>query len=175
MCWKENLAFIINNSEFSDRQISAWTGISTSVISNMSNQKQESLRVDQFLKLKLLFNENHSSFLLRIFGDKYFREVRKIQPSKNITVLGEILTKKFSVELISRKELSHATGIDLARIKYIITKEDKTIKIDEITKIELALGVDLGTFSKLRFPNTKLNSVAKYNTLLKKFKMGEMK
>jgi DNA-binding Xre family transcriptional regulator len=170
MNWKKNLAKTINKSGYSDRQISAWTGISTPVISNMSNEKQESLRIDQFIKLKLLFKKDHEQFVYEIFGKGYFSEVTKIEQSGTLTQLGIILTNQYYYERLPKKELSKATGLTSQRINYIIEEEDETIKIDELTKIELALDLPVGTLAKKRFSRIKLNTQRQYELGLKKLK-----
>lgn len=173
MIWKENLAKIINESGYSDRQICAWTGISTPVISNMSNKKHDSLKVDQFVKLKLLLKREHEDFLYEIFGKGHFSEVEKIKQPEGLTQLGEILTNGYQFEKLSKKELCGATGLPSSRINYIVNKEDETIKIDELTKIEIALDLDLGTLSKKRFSKIKLNTRKQYEAMLKKLKEKE--
>jgi len=170
MDWKENLAKIINDSDFSDREIHAWTNISTSVISNMSNQKHESFKAEQFIRLKLLLNKNYEDFVYEIFGKEHFSEVIKIEKHASLTPIGRILTDKYRLEVVSKKELCKATGISSHRITYILENEDETIKIDELTKIELALGLTVGTISSKRFSNIKLNSRKQYETILKKLR-----
>lgn len=170
MSWKGNLAKIINESGYSDRQIFAWTGISTPVISNMSNQKHDSLKVDQFIKLKLLFKKDHEDFVYEIFGKQYFSSVRKVDGPDKLTKLGKILTDQYSYEKLPKKELSRATGLPSSRINYIVEEEDETVKIDELTKIELALELPLGTLVKKRFSKIKLNTQRQYEAALKKLK-----
>lgn len=170
MNWKGNLARIINESAYSDRQIYAWTGISRPVISNMSNEKHDSLKIDQFVKLKLLFKKDYESFVYEIFGKAYFSAVRKIDKPEKLTKLGKILTDQYSYEKLPKKELSKATGLSSQRINYIVEEEDETVKIDELTKIELALQLPLGTFVKKRFAKIKLNTQRQYQVALKRLK-----
>lgn len=172
MSWKDNLAESINNSGYTDRQISAWTNISTPVISNMSNKKHDSLKVDQFVKLRLLFKEEHEDFLYKIFGTNYFSKITKIEQTENLTPLGEILTSEYHFEELPKKELCKATGLLSSRVNYIVTKEDEQIKIDEITKVELALGLTVGTLVKKRF-RIKLNTQKQYEARLKELKDKE--
>jgi|SRR5690606_6957103 len=170
MNWKENLAKMINESGYSDRQIFAWTGISTPVISHMSNQKHDSLKVDQFIKLKLLFKKNHEDFVYEIFGEQYFSNVKQVAGRDKLTKLGKILRDQYNYEKFPKKELSRATGLPSSRINYIVEEEDETIKIDELTKIELALDLPLGTLVKKRFSKIKLNTQRQYEAALKKLK-----
>lgn len=173
MIWKENLAKIINGSGYSDRQISAWTGISTPVISNMSNKKHDSLKVDQFIKLKLLLKKEHEDFLYEIFGKGHFSNVKKIKQPEKTTPLGKILTNEYHFESLPKKELSKSTGLPSSRINYIVSEEDETVKIEELTKIELAVGISLGTLSKKRFSKIKLNTKTQYETKLKELRDKE--
>lgn len=168
--WKENLANTINDSGYSDRQICAWTGISTPVVSNMSNQKHDSLKADQFVKLRLLLNKDHEEFVYQIFGKEYFSDISKIEKPEKLTQIGAILTNQYFYERLPKKELSKATGLTSQRINYIVENEDETVKIDEVTKIELALGLTLGTIVKKRFSKIKLNSQRQYEAALKKLK-----
>lgn len=170
MDWKEKLAKIINDSDFSDREIHAWTNISRSVISNMSNQKHESFKTEQFIRLKLLFNKDYEDFVYEIFGKEYFSEVAKIEKRTGLTPIGKILKDKYMFDVVSKKELCKATGISSHRITYIIENEDEAIKIDELTKIELALGLTVGTISSKRFSNIKLNTTKQFETILKKLR-----
>lgn len=170
MSWKENLAKAITESGYSNRQIHAWTGISTPVLSNMSNQKHDSLKVEQFVKLKLLFKKDHEKFVYEIFGEESFADVATIEQSEKLTLLGEILTKQYHYEKLPKKELSRATGLTSQRLNYIMEEEDETIKIDEITKIELALDLTLGTLVNKRFAKIKLNTQRQYEAALKKLK-----
>lgn len=170
MSWKENLSKAINESGYSDRQIHAWTGISTPVLSNMRNQKHDSLKVEQFVKLKLLFKREHEKFVYEIFGKEYFSEVTTIEKPSELTKIGEILTNQYYYEMLPKKELSKATGLTSQRLNYIIEQEDETIKIDELTKIELALHLLLGTLVKKRFSKIKLNTQRQYEATLKKLK-----
>lgn len=170
MKWKKNLARIIDQSEYSDRQIYAWTGISRSVISNMSNEKHDSLKVDQFVRLKLLLKKEHEAFVYEIFGKEYFSDITSVEKSKTLTQLGKILTDQYSYEKLPKKELSKATGLTSQRINYIMEEEDDSVKIDELTKIELALQVPLGTLVKKRFSKIKLNTQRQYESTLNRLK-----
>lgn len=170
MSWKENLAKAITESGYSNRQIHAWTGISTPVLSNMSNQKHDSLKVEQFVKLKLLFKKDHEKFVYEIFGEEYFSGVTPIEKPVELTTLGEILTAQYYYERLPKKEVSKSTGLTSQRLNYIIEEEDETIKIDELTKIELALALPIGTLVKKRFPRIKLNTPRQYEAALKKLK-----
>jgi len=49
-------------------------------------------------------------------------------------------------------------------------EEDETIKIEEITKIELALDLSLGTLVNKRFAKIKLKTQRQYEDALKKLK-----
>lgn len=166
MNWKENLAKIINESGYSDREIHAWTNISRSVISNMSNQKHESFKAEQFIKIKLLLNKKHEDFVYEIFGKEHFSEIIKIEQKVNLTPIGKILKDEYQLEKISKKEFCKAAKISTSRINYILEQEDETIKIDELTKIELTLGIVVGTISSKRFSNVKLNTKKQYEMIL---------
>lgn len=170
MNWKENLAKIIDELEYSHREISAWTGISPTVISNMANKKHDSLKVDQFIKLKLLCKQEHENFILLIFGKQYLSDVKKIEKPQNLTLLGDILRSQYYFEKFSKKELSKATGIASNRIDYFNEQEDETIKIDEITKIEIAMNIPIGTLVKKRFSKIKLQTQKQYEATLKNLK-----
>lgn len=170
MNWKENLARIINESGYTDRQIYAWTGISRSVISNMSNKKHDSLKVDQFVRLRLLLNKDHETFVHEIFGKEHFSDVIIVEKPRNLTQLGRILTDQYSYEKLPKKQLSRATGLTSQRMNYIVEEEDESIKIDELTKIEIALRLPLGTLVKKRFSKIKLNTQRRYESILKSLK-----
>lgn len=170
MNWKENLARMINESGYSDRQIYAWTGISRSVISKMSNKKHDSLKVDQFVKLRLLLKKEHEEFVYDIFGKDYFSSVKSIDKTDKLTPLGKVLTEQYSYEKLPKKELIRSTGLTSQRIRYIVENEDESIKIDELTKIELSLGLPLGTLVKKRFSKIKLNTQRQYEADLKRLK-----
>jgi hypothetical protein len=170
MNWKKNLANAIDKSGYSDREIYGWTGMSTSLISNMSTQKHESLKVEQFLKLKLLFKKEHEQFVYEIFGKEYFSSVKTVKQPENLTELGQILTDQYNYEKLPKKELSKASGVISSRIDYIVDSEDSTIKIDEITKLEISMSLPLGTLVKKRFSKIKLNTKKQYEALLKELR-----
>lgn len=171
MNWKKNLAKLIDISDFSDRQIYAWTNITPSVISKISKEKLENLKVEHFIKLMLLFKKDYKQFVFEIFGENYFADVSLINKPEKITPLGTILSKYYHFEsLITKKELSKATGILSSRINYILAIEDATVKVDELTKIELALSLPIGTLAQKRFSKIKLNTPKEYELILKKLK-----
>lgn len=168
--WKERLSKIITNSGYSDREISAWTNISPSVISNMKNLKFETFHVEQFIKLAQLLKKDYKEFILELYGDKAFDNIEVIESNKKLTELGKILKDKFQYEVITKKSLSKATGLSPARINYIVWREDQSAKIDEIIKIEIALGIPITTLIKIRFQNIKINNKTEYLKRLKQFR-----
>lgn len=171
MNWKENIAKTIDISDFSDRQIYAWTNITPSVLSKISQGKLDNLKIEYFIKLMLLFKKDYEQFIFEIFGENYFSDVEVINTPEKITPLGTILSKYYHFEsLITKKELSKATGILSSRINYMLTIEDGTIKVDELTKIELALSLPIGTLAQKRFSKIKLNTPGEYELILKKLK-----
>lgn len=168
--WKEKLSKIITHSSYSDREISAWTNISPSVISNMKNKKLEAFHVEQFIKLALLFEKDYQEFITELYGYEPFDNIDVIDDNKNLTELGIILKNKYQYEVITKKSLCKATGLSPARINYIIWKEDQSIKLDEIIKIEIALGIPITTLIKSRFHNIKINNKTKYLKRLKQLR-----
>lgn len=168
--WKEKLSKIITDSGYSDREISAWTNISPSVISNMKNKKLKTFHVEQFIKLALLFKKDYKEFITELYGGEAFDNIDEIDDNKNLSELGNILKNKYQYEVITRKSLSKATGLSPVRINYIVWKEDQSIKIDEIIKIEIALGIPITTLIKSRFKNIKINNKTKYLKRLKQLR-----
>lgn len=167
MSWKKNLAKTLSDSDFSDIEIYAWTNISVTALSNMRNEKHLHLTCMQFLLLKQLLKEDHKGLLYKIFGDKYFDKIKKIEYEPTLTKLGEILKGRYKFEILPKKELVKASHLKSSRIDYIVSTLDDAIRIEEITALELAFGEEPGTLCNLRFKNLKLNSKSTYERLLK--------
>lgn len=67
--------------------------------------------------------------------------------------------------LSTLQELANAVNID---IEELVKK--KIIRIDELTKIELALDLPVGILAKIRFSRIKLNTQRQYEISLRKLK-----
>ncbi|WP_028298198.1 hypothetical protein [Olivibacter sitiensis] len=166
MNWQKNLAQTLTDSGYSDIEIYAWTNISVTALSNMRNEKHKHLTCEQFLLLKLLLNKNHKELLEKIFGKRYFDNIKKIEYKPHLTQLGEILKKRYKFEVMPKKELVQASKIKSSRIDYVVETQDSAIHIDEMTTLELAFGEEVGTLCDIRFKNLELNSKNTYERLL---------
>lgn len=167
MCWRANLAKAIKECKYSAIEIHARTGISTTTISNMQNKLHESFLCSQFILLRLLLENSHNDFLNTIFGTDYFHETKELQIDNDLNPMGQYFRDNYHYECFSKKKLVDATKLVSSRIDYIFTKNLNSIKIDEITKLDIAAGKDIGFFSDMFFADIKLNSDEEYEKLLK--------
>ncbi|WP_166332580.1 hypothetical protein [Sphingobacterium chungjuense] len=170
MTWKQNLSEVIINSGFQLIEISAWTNLDMPKISAMKNMKHPSLHCKEFLILKLLLRKEHSQLIKEIFGADYFEDIRKIVYKPELTCLGKIIKERHQFEILPKKELVKATNLASSRIDYLIEKDDQNIKIEEITRLEIALGEEVGAICNLQFPKIKLNNKKDYQLRLKMLK-----
>ncbi|MBL1410382.1 hypothetical protein [Sphingobacterium faecale] len=168
MCWKSNLARALKECKFSAIEIHARTGISTTTISNMQNNLHESFLCSQFILLKLLLEKKHIDFLSTIFGKDYFQDVKAIADDNNLNAMGDYFKETYHYEVFSKKKVVDATKLVSSRLDYILTKNYESIKIDEITKLEIASGTEIGFYCDMFFSHVKLNSDEEYEKLLKK-------
>ncbi|QQT55349.1 hypothetical protein I6I98_08880 [Sphingobacterium multivorum] len=162
MGWKENLSKIIINSGYQLSEISAWTNIEVPILSNMKNLKYPNFTCKEFLLLKLLLKKEHQAFLNEIFGEGHFDKIEKVNYAPSLTKLGEILRDRHKFEVLPKKEIVENSQLKSSRIDYLIAHEDENIKIEEITKLELAFGEELGCLCKLRFSELKINTEGNY-------------
>jgi len=162
MGWKENLSKTIINSGYQLSEISAWTNIEVPTLSNMKNLKYPNFTCKEFLLLKLLLKKDHFDFLSEIFGEGYFDEITKVIYEPKSTKLGQILKDRHQFEILPKKEVVENSQLKSSRIDYLISGEDENIKIEEITKLELAFGEDLGDLCNLRFPDLRINTEEEY-------------
>lgn len=162
MIWKTNLSDIIKNAEYLLSEISAWTNIEVPKLSDMKLKKHPNFTCKEFLALKILLKKQHESFLTEIFGEGYFNEVKSINYSPKLTKIGEILKDRHQFEILPKKEVVLNSFLKSSRIDYLIFQEDENIKIEEITKLELTLGEDLGRLCTLRFPDLRINTEEEY-------------
>ncbi|WP_312789573.1 hypothetical protein [Sphingobacterium sp.] len=162
MGWKENLSKIIINSGYQLSEISAWTNIEVPILSNMKNLKYPNFTCKQFLLLKLLLKKEHQAFLNEIFGKGYFDKIKKVFYEPKFTKLGQILKDRHQFEVLPKKEVVENSQLKSSRIDYLIADEDENIKIEEITKLELTFGEDLGYLCNLRFPDLRINNEEEY-------------
>ncbi|WP_153848714.1 hypothetical protein [Sphingobacterium paramultivorum] len=170
MDWKKNLSRVIVNSGYQLSEISAWTNIEVPVLSNMKNLKYPNFTCKEFLLLKLLLNREHFAFLNEIFGDGYFNEIKKVFYEPKLTKLGQILKDRHQFEVLPKKEVVENAQLKSSRIDYLISEEDENIKIEEITKLELTFGEDLGYLCNLRFPDLRINKEEEYLLKLEKIR-----
>ncbi|MBL1408214.1 hypothetical protein [Sphingobacterium faecale] len=172
MCWKNNLADYlkdkIKKDEISSIEIHARTGIPASTISNILSKNHNRFLCTQFILLKLLFKENHQEFLNKIFGETYFHNVKQVEKGSSLTSLGIYFTNNYHYEVFPKKKLVEATGLTSKRLDDIFSTDDRKIKIDEITKLEIASGKEIGFFCDMFFSDIKLNSDDEYEVLLQK-------
>ncbi|WP_313419320.1 hypothetical protein [Sphingobacterium multivorum] len=162
MDWKKNLSRVIINSGYQLSEISAWTNIEVPILSNMKNLKYPNFTCKEFLLLKLLLKKEHLAFLNEIFGEGYFNEIKKVFYEPKFTKLGQILKDRHQFEVLPKKEVVENAQLKSSRIDYLISEEDENIKIEEITKLELAFGEDLGYLCNLRFPDLRINKEEEY-------------
>lgn len=162
MIWKINLSNIIKNSDYLLSEISAWTNIEVPKLSDMKNKKHPNFTCKEFLLLKILFKKQHVSFLNEIFGDDFFNDINSINYSPKLTKIGEILKDRYQFEILPKKEVVQNSFLKSSRIDYLIFHEDENIKIEEITKLELTLGENIGNLCTLRFPDLKINNQDEY-------------
>lgn len=168
MCWKNNLANYIKNSGISSLEIHARTGIPTATISNILNLNHQRFLCNQFMLLKLFFKENHNEFLNKLFGEGYFNNVKKVENDIDFTPIGNYFKDEFHYEVFPKKKLVEVTGITSKRIDDIFISDAKKVKIDEITKLEVASGKEIGFYCDMFFSHVKLNSDEEYEKLLQK-------
>lgn len=168
MCWKTNLAKVLKECRYSAIEIHARTGISTTTISKMQNNEHTSFLCSQFILLKLLLEKKHIDFLSTIFGKDYFQDVKAIEDDNNLNPMGTYFKETYHYEVFSKKKVVDATKLVSSRLDYILTKNHESIKIDEITKLEIASGKEIGFFCDMFFSDIKLNSDDEYEVLLQK-------
>lgn len=162
MIWKTNLSNIIKNSDYLLSQISAWTNIEVPKLSDMKNKKHPNFTCKEFILLKILLKKQHESFLIEIFGEDFFNNIKCINYTPNLTKIGEILKVRHQFEILPKKEVVQNSFLKSSRIDYLIFQEDENIKIEEITKLELTLGEDIGHLCTLRFPDLRINNKEEY-------------
>ncbi|OOG19322.1 hypothetical protein BWD42_05125 [Sphingobacterium sp. CZ-UAM] len=170
MIWKQNLSNIIINSSYQLSEISAWTNIEVPKLSDMKNLKYPNFSCKEFLLLKLLLKKQHSSFIDEVFGVDYFDGIEKIEYAPKLTGLGIILKDRYQFEILPKKEVVENSKVKSSRIDYLISQEDESIKIEEITKLELTFGEELGTLCNLRFPDLRINTEEEYLLKLEQIK-----
>jgi len=170
MNWKQNLSNIIINSSYQLSEISSWTNIEVPKLSDMKNLKHPNFNCKEFLLLKLLLKRQHSSFIDEVFGFNYFDGIKKIEYAPKLTGLGIILKDRYQFEILPKKEVVENSKLKSSRIDYLISQEDESIKIEEITKLELTFGEELGTLCNLRFPDLRINTEEEYLVKLEQIK-----
>lgn len=166
MVWKINLSNAITTSGYQPIEICAWTNLAQSKLSNMKNRKHLNFTCEEFISLRLLFKKTHVTFLTEIFGENYFDNIRKIEYHPKLTGLGQLVTERHKFEILPKKELVKNAKLKSSRIDYTFFEDDSKIRIEELTKIELALGETLGSLCNLRFSDVKLNSEEEYQVKL---------
>ncbi|RZF58573.1 hypothetical protein [Sphingobacterium corticibacterium] len=167
MNWKIELSKLIEKSGYSHIEIYARTNIPVATISNMSNKRHKYLTCEQFILFKLLFEETYQALLDNLFGKEAFSKVKTVEKDGELTKMGSYFTDKYKYEVFPKKKLVDCTDIKSSRIDYLFTNSFENIRIDEITKLELASGEKIGSFSKLFFSHVQLNSEKEYERLLK--------
>lgn len=170
MSWKQNLSSIIINSGYQLSEICAWTNIEVPTLSGMKNLKHPNFTCKEFLLLKLLLKKQHTTFLNEIFGKGYFDEIKKVNYTPKLTRLGEILRDKHQFEVLPKKEVVENSKLKSSRIDYLVFQEDESIRIEEITRLELTLGAKFGYLCDLRFPDLRINSEEEYLIKLEQIK-----
>lgn len=170
MNWKQNLSSIIINSGYQLSEICAWTNIEVPTLSGMKNLKHPNFTCKEFLLLKLLLKKQHTTFLKEIFGEGYFDEIKKVNYTPKLTRLGEILRDKHQFEVLPKKEVVENSKLKSSRIDYLVFQEDESIRIEEITRLELTLGAKFGYLCDLRFPDLRINTEEEYLLKLEQIK-----
>lgn len=167
MNWEIELSKLIEKSGYSHIEIYARTNIPVATISNISNKRHKYLTCEQFILFKLLFEETHQGLLNKLFGKDAFSKVKTVEKDEELTKMGLYFRDRYQYEVFPKKKLVDSTDIKSSRIDYLFTNSFENIRIDEITKLELASGEKIGTFSKLFFSHVQLNSEKEYQRLLK--------
>lgn len=166
MSYIENLKRVLNDSKLSDIEIYAHTNISTPTLSNMRTGKYSIISFEHFSLLKELLKKEHDSFLEELFGSDYFSEIHKFQVDNGLTSLGNLFVKNNIVFNLDEK-IANASKIDLRRIRYLFNVGIQTLSIEEITKIEIASGLKIGTIATPLSKKFKLNTPKVYQQKLK--------
>lgn len=166
MDWKENLRTYLDKSGKSDIEIHSFTNISTSTLSKIRNKKVEKLQASQFHLLRLYFKEEHTRFLDEIFGVANVDIDKKQEQEISRTALGKILNKNYGLETLTITDLAELSEIQRDRLKYLNFKDDSSISVVELTKIELALKLTHGFLFNKLYKKLTLNSESKAKKLM---------
>lgn len=166
MDWKENLKTYLDKSGKSDIEIHSFTNISTSTLSKIRNKKLEKLQASQFHLLCLFFKEDHISFLDKIFGIANLSIDEKQVQKISRTALGKILSNNYGLEMLTLTDLAELSEIQRDRLKYLNFKDDSSISVVELTKIELALTLNHGLLFDKLYKKLMLNSASKAKKLM---------